>query len=183
LTFSGPTLLTSEHRLEGFDCGEPALNDWLARRALGNQAAGTSRTWVVIDEPARMVVAYYASSTASVMRAVAPRRVARDQPADLPAILLGRMAVDHRHQGKGLGAAMLKHFMTKAIEVSEKVGVQLVLVHAKDERARDFYLHHGFIESPIDSLTLMMLLPFTDRDPRSTRSCRDSSRPRPTLNG
>jgi hypothetical protein len=97
LTYSGPALLTGEHRLEGFDCGEPALNDWLTRRALGNQEAGSSRTWVVIDEPARMVVAYYASSTASVMRAAAPRRIAREQPADLPAILLGRMAVDSHH--------------------------------------------------------------------------------------
>ncbi len=170
MSYSGPTLLTSEHGLEGFDCGEPALNDWLARRALGNQAAGTSRTWVVIHEPTGMVVAYYASSTASVMRAAAPRRIARDQPADLPAILLGRMAVDSRHQSKGLGAAMLKHFMTKAIEVSEKVGVRLVLVHAKDEQAKDFYLYHGFVESPIDPLTLMMLLPSTSRDPRSTQS-------------
>jgi GNAT superfamily N-acetyltransferase len=161
LIYSGPTLLTSEHGLEAFDCGEPALNDWLARRALSNQGTGTSRTWVVIDEPARIVVAYYASSTASVMRAATPRRIARDQPADLPAILLGRMAVDSRHQGNGLGAAMLKHFMTKAIEVSENVGVRLVLVHAKDNHAKDFYRHHGFIESPVDPLTLMMLLPST----------------------
>jgi GNAT superfamily N-acetyltransferase len=167
LTYSGPTLLTGEYRLEGLDCGEPALNDWLAHRALGNQTTGTSRTWVVIDEPStRMVVAYYASSTASVMRAAAPRRIARDQPADLPAILLGRMAVDRRHQGKGLGTAMLKHFMTKAIEVSEIVGARLVLVHAKDEQAKDFYRHHGFIESPIDPLALMLLLPSTGRDPR-----------------
>jgi GNAT superfamily N-acetyltransferase len=88
-----------------------------------------------------------------------PPHVARNQPADLPAILLGRMAVDSHHQGRGLGGAMLKHFMTKAIEVSEKVGVRLVLIHAKDEQAKDFYRHHGFIESPIDPLTLMLLLP------------------------
>jgi GNAT superfamily N-acetyltransferase len=159
LIYSGPTLLAGEHRLEGFDCGESALNDWFTRRALGNQEAGTSRTWVVIDKPTRMVVAYYASSTASVMRAAAPRRIARDQPADLPAILLGRMAVDSRHRGKGLGVAMLKHFMAKAVEVSEKIGVRLVLVHAKDEQAKDFYRHHGFIESQIDPLTLMVMLP------------------------
>lgn len=170
MIYGGPTLLTSEHRLEGFDCGEPALNDWLARRALGNQAAGTSRTWVVIDEPTRTVVAYYASSTASVMRAVMPRHIARDQPADLPAILLGRMAVDRRHQGNSLGAAMLKHFITKALEVSELVAVRLVLVHAKDRQANDFYRHHGFVESPIDTLTLMMLLPSAGRDPRSSSS-------------
>jgi GNAT superfamily N-acetyltransferase len=156
--------------MEGFDCGEFVLNDWLARRALGNQATGTSRTWVVIAEPARVVVAYYASSTASVMRTAAPRRIAQDQPADLPAILFGRMAVDRRHQGKGVGGAMLKHFMTKAIEVAEIVGVRLVLVHSKDEQAKGFYRHHGFVESPIDPLTLMMLLPPTHRDPWSIRS-------------
>jgi GNAT superfamily N-acetyltransferase len=170
LIYSGPTLLTSEHRLDGFNCGEPALNDWLVRRALGNQQAGSSRTWVVIDEPTRTVVAYYASSTASVIRAAAPRHIARDQPADLPAILLGRMAVDSRHQGKGLGAAMLKHFMAKAIEVAEIVGVRLVLVHAKDEQAKDFYRHHDFVVSPIDALTLLLLLPSTGRDPRSSSS-------------
>jgi GNAT superfamily N-acetyltransferase len=159
LTYSGPTLLTGEHGLERFNCGESALNDWLARRALSNQTAGTSRTWAVIHEPAGTVAAYYASSTASVMRTAAPRRIARNQPTDLPAILLARMAVDSHHQGKGLGAAMLKHFMTKAIEVSEKVGVRLVLVHAKDKQAKDFHRHHGFIESPIDPLTLMMALP------------------------
>jgi GNAT superfamily N-acetyltransferase len=158
LTYSGPTLLTGGHRLDGFDCGEPALNDWLARRALANQAAGSSRTWVAVDERTESVVAYYASSTASVMRAAAPRHMAANQPADLPAILLGRLAVDSRQQGQGLGAAMLKHFMTKAIEVSQKVGVRLVLVHAKDERAKGFYFHFGFVESPIDPLTLMLLV-------------------------
>jgi GNAT superfamily N-acetyltransferase len=80
------------------------------------------------------------------------------------------MAVDGRHRGNGLGAAMLKHFMTKAIEVSEKVGVRLVLVPAKDEQATGFYRHHGFVESPIDPLTLMMLLPPAGRDPRSSSS-------------
>lgn len=120
----------------------------------------------MLDEQARLVVAYYASSTASVIRAATPRHIARDQPADLPAILLGRMAVDSRHQGNGLGAAMLKRFMTKAIEVSEIVGVRLVLVHAKDQQASDFYQHHGFVESPIDPLTMRMMLPPTRRSSR-----------------
>jgi predicted N-acetyltransferase YhbS len=159
LNYAGPTLLTSEHMLEAFDCGEVTLNDWLVHRAPGNQATGTSRTWVVTPESNKTVVGYYASSTASVLRAAAPRRITRNQPADLPAILLGRMAVDIRHQGKGLGQALLKHFMVKAIEVSEKVGVRLVLVHAKNDRASAFYRSYGFIESPVDKLTLRTLLP------------------------
>lgn len=157
MSYTGPTLLTGAHRLNDFVCGEPALDDWLTRRALGNQAAGSSRTWVVVDRR-NAVVAFYASSTASVMRSAAPRPIAHDQPAELPAVLLGRLAVDRRHQGKGLGAALLKHFIAKALEVSARVGVRLVLVHAKNERVRAFYERYGFVSSPLDPLTVMMLL-------------------------
>lgn len=139
--------------------GSVALRDLLLGWDASMSMKRVSRTWVVMSESTGMVVAYYASATASVMGTATSRQIARDQPADPPAILLRRMAVDRRHQGKGLGGAMLNHFMTKAIEVSEKVGVRLVLVHAKDEQAKAFYSHHGFIESPIDPLTPMMLLP------------------------
>jgi len=159
LTYIGPELLTTGHVLTGFDCGRPALNEWLARRSLGNQAAGTSRTWVVTAGEGGRVVAFYASSTASVLRDSAPKNLRRNQPEEMPAILLGRMAVDAKHTGRGLGAALLKHFVLKAIEVSASVGVRVLLVHAKDEEAKTFYQHYGFVESPIDSLTMMMLLP------------------------
>jgi GNAT superfamily N-acetyltransferase len=159
LTYIGPELLTTGHVLSGFDCGKPALNEWLARRSLGNQAAGTSRTWVVTAGEGGRVVAFYASSTASVLRDSAPKNIRRSQPDEMPAILLGRMAVDEKHTGCGLGAALLKHFVLKAIEVSATVGVRVLLVHAMDEEAKRFYQHYGFVESPIDSLTMMMLLP------------------------
>lgn len=157
--YSGPVLLTSDHALEGFDCGKPALNEWLLRRGLGNQSSGTSRAWVVVETPGGHVVAFYASSTASVLRSAAPARFRRNQPEELPAILLGRLAVDRDHAGRGLGAALLKHFMLKAIEVAGTVGVRLVLVHAKDEDAKRFYARYGFVASPVDPLTLMMSLP------------------------
>jgi GNAT superfamily N-acetyltransferase len=156
--YVGPELLTGDHALTGFDCGEPALNDWLTRRAAANQQTGTSRTWVVTEVASSRVVAYYASSTAAVLRQLAPRALGRGPPAEIPAILLGRMAVDSRRQGRGLGAALLKHFMLKAMQVSASVGVRLVLVHAKDDDAKSFYAHYGFVESPIDPLTLMMLI-------------------------
>jgi GNAT superfamily N-acetyltransferase len=156
--YVGPELLTGDHVLFGFDCGEPALNHWLTRRAAANRHTGTSRTWVVTELVSSRVVAYYASSTAVVLRQLAPRAFGRGQPAEIPAILLGRMAVDSRHQGHGLGAALLKHFMLKATQVSASVGVRLVLVHAKDGDAKSFYAHYGFVESPIDPLTMMMLL-------------------------
>ncbi len=104
------------------------------------------------------VVGFYASATAVLARAEATTRAARNQPDPLPAMLLGRLAVDRNHQGKGLAAALLKHFLLKALEVAELTGVRLVLVHAKDSQAARFYRHYGFESSPFDDLTLMLLI-------------------------
>jgi GNAT superfamily N-acetyltransferase len=158
VAYAGPELLAGEHLLEGFDCGSRALNDWLVQRALRNQSSGTSRTWVVVERATGHIVAFSASSTASILRSAAPKRMGRNQPEEMPAILLARMAVDSRHQGQGLGAALLKHFMLKAMEVSQSVGVRVLLIHAKDENAKNFYEHYGFVESPLDPLVMMMLL-------------------------
>ncbi|MGC9963607.1 MAG: GNAT family N-acetyltransferase [Acidimicrobiales bacterium] len=159
MNYDGPLLLASNHVLDDFDCGKPVLNNWLVRRALGNHASGTSRTWVVTEAGSDRVVAFYASSTASIIRSSAPKASGRNQPEELPAILLGRMAVDGFHAGRGLGAALLKHFMLKAFEVAAAVGVRVLLVHAKDDDAKHFYEHYGFTESPVDPMTLLMLLP------------------------
>jgi GNAT superfamily N-acetyltransferase len=113
---------------------------------------------VVVEEGSSGVVAYYASSTASILRASVPTRIRRHQPDHIPAILLARMAVDQRHQGKGLGAALLKHFMIKALEVSQSVGVRVLLIHSKDDEAKTFYSHYGFVESSFDPLTSVILL-------------------------
>ena len=158
MAYAGPELLDGEHLLEGFDCGKPALNGWLIRHALNNQANGTSRTWVVADAGSLEVVAFYASATASVLRRTTPKKMQRNQPEEMPAVLLARMGVDVRHKGRGLGAALLKHFMLKALEVAQSVGVRILLVHAKDDEAKSFYTHYGFAESPLDPLTLMLLL-------------------------
>ncbi len=154
--YRGPELLTADHRLERFDCGDEPLNDWLLRRALRNQGEGSSRTWVVTD--GQRVVAYYGSSTAALARDEAPGRIRRNQPDPLPAMLLGRLAVDRDHQNQGLASALLKHFLLKAVEVSQLTGLRLVLVHAKDWQAASFYRHFDFEASPIDDLTLMLLI-------------------------
>ena len=104
------------------------------------------------------VVAFYASATAVVARTEATKRAARNQPDPLPAMLLGRLAVDRDHQARGLAAAMLKHFLLKALEVADLTGLRLVLVHAKDMQAAGFYRRYGFEPSPIDDLTLMLLI-------------------------
>jgi GNAT superfamily N-acetyltransferase len=158
VAYAGPELLTGQHLVEGFDCGKPALNEWLIRHALNNQTSCTSRAWVDVETGSSEVVAFYASATASLLRSSAPKRVQRNQPEEMPAILLARMAVDARHAGHGLGAALLKHFMLKALEVAQSVEVRVLLIHAKDDETKSFYMHCGFVESPFDPLVLMMLL-------------------------
>lgn len=154
--FNGPELLDEHHVLDGFDCGDENLNGWLADKARRNQVEGSSRTWVVATEG--RVVAFYASSTAVVLRAEATKRAARNQPDPLPALLLGRLAVDDKWQGHGLGAALLKHFIIKSLEVAQITGVRVLLVHAKTAEVAAFYRRYGFEPAPIDDLTLMLLV-------------------------
>lgn len=155
--YHGPLLLSADQVIDDFDCGDAALNDWLTGRARSNQDSGGSRTWVVTDDAGR-VVGYYASSTAVVLRSEATKRAARNQPDPVPALLLGRLAVDRKHQGRGLAAALLKHFLLKSLEVAEVTGVRVLLVHAKDEQAAAFYRRYEFEPSPIDDLTMMLLV-------------------------
>jgi GNAT superfamily N-acetyltransferase len=154
--FVGPELLRPDHSIEGFDCGDSSLSWWLANKAGHNQNEGSSRTWVVTD--GERVVAFYASSTAVILRSAATKRAARNQPDPLPALLLGRLAVDVAHQGHGLGAALLKHFILKSLEVAELTGVRVLLVHAKNDGTAAFYRRYRFESSPIDDLTLMLLV-------------------------
>jgi len=78
------------------------------------------------------------------------------QPDEIPAVLLARLAVDRKHQGRGLGQALVKHFVEKALAAPEIVGVRPLLVHALDAEAVGFYQHFGFTSSPIDERTLMV---------------------------
>lgn len=154
--YRGPEPLRPDHVLHRFDCGDEALNSWLAKKALPNQAGGATRTWVV---PAGLqVVAFYASCTAIVLHSDVTPRIRRNQPAPIPAVLLARLAIAVKHQGVGLGSALVKHFILKSLEVAQITGVRLLLVHAKDEPAASFYRHHDFEPSPVDELVLMLLV-------------------------
>lgn len=157
ITVSSPQLLTDNHDVSDFDCGEPLLNDWLKRRALANQASGASRTFVVVDNR-RRVVGYYALSAGAVAHRVSTGAVRRNMPDPIPVMVLARLAVDRNAQGKQIGGALLRDAVSRAISVSENAGIRALLVHALNERAIAFYCHYGFEESPIDPMTLMLRL-------------------------
>jgi GNAT superfamily N-acetyltransferase len=151
---SAPVALTADHDSSGFDCGEPALNDWLRHRALKNESR-FSRTYVVCD--GNRVVAYYCISAGAVERGAAPGKVRRNAPDTIPVSVIGRLAVDRDHAGKGLGADILSDALRRIAVASRSIGIGAVLVHAKDDAARRFYLRCAeFIEYPEDSRTLFL---------------------------
>lgn len=147
-----------DHRLAGFECGEQSLDHWLRTKAIGNEGR-TARTYVVeasAGAEAGTIVAYYALATGSVQRAELKSAMRHAMPEMIPAMVLGRLAVDRRHQGAGLGAGLLRDAIQRTIEVSRTAGVRMLVVHAIGEEAANFYRRHGFIALPRAPLTLLL---------------------------
>ena len=80
-------------------------------------------------------------------------------PDPLPVLLLGRLAIDRRYHNRGIGSALLRDAMLRAVNVGGNAGVFAVLVHALSEQAKQFYVSRGFVESPMQPMTLLMTLP------------------------
>ena len=152
---TAPCLLGADHNLAVFDCGESVMNDWLKRRAAGNQLSGASRTFVVADG-AKMVRGYYALAAGAVDRSAATSAIRRNMPDPIPVMVLGRLAVDLEYHGKGLGSDLLQDAIFRTTRLAQEVGIRALVVHALHDQARAFYLHHGFRESEIDPLVLML---------------------------
>ncbi len=149
-----PEPIQASHDVSLFDCGNPLLNDWLKRRALANHAGGATRCYVVTH--ANAVVAYYAISAGAVAASQATGNVKRNMPDPIPVLVLARLAIDRRCQAQGLGKALLKNAVQRAMRVARDVGVRALLVHAIDASAETFYLKHGFSASLTAPLTLML---------------------------
>lgn len=157
LQLSAPVPLSDAHDTQGFECGEPVLDEWLKRRAMANQASGASRTFVVVDQESR-VCGYYAIAAGAVSHQGATGSVRRNMPDPIPMMVLARLAVARRAQGMRLGASLLQDAVNRAHAVSLNAGVRALLVHALHDRARLFYEHFGFQASPAHPMTLMLRL-------------------------
>jgi GNAT superfamily N-acetyltransferase len=151
---SAPEPISVHHTLDVFDSGVPALDEWLKRRALQNESAGASRTFVTCG--GENVIGYYSLAAASVMHGIATSRVRRNMPDLVPAVLIGRLAIHKDWQGKGLGADLLRDAVLRIAGAAEIVGVRAILVHAMSDDAKKFYERFGFRPSPIEPMTLMM---------------------------
>lgn len=153
----GPEPLDSRHELEDFRCGTSALDAYLKEWALTDQRAEKSRTYVVAR--GRRAVAYFSLAAASIEPEHGTARLAKGQGRQpIPVILLGRLAVDLHEQGRGLGEALLVDALRRCVQAADAIGARAVLVHAKDERARGFYVRFGFEPSPTNPLHLIVLM-------------------------
>lgn len=153
---TAPAPISAENELDSFQSGEASLDKRLKERALKNQASGASRCFVICDK--KIIVGYYYLSAGAIARESALKTMQRNVPDSMPVLLLGRLAIDKKYHNKGLGSALLRDALLRALALSEAVGIVAVLVHALSEQAKRFYLSRGFVQSPLQEMTLMMTL-------------------------
>jgi len=157
--FHEPVALEAHHRAENFQCGVLSLDEWLGKHALQSHRSGGSRVFVTTETDPD-IVGYYALAAGAVMPREATARLVRGVAASqpVPVVLLGRLAVDIRHQGQHLGRSLLLDAMMRVLQAGELIGIRALLVHAIDERAREWYAQFGFERSPTHPLHLILLL-------------------------
>ena len=156
MTIAAPVLLDASHWLDGFDCGEPTLDDWLQRRAAGNAESGASRCYIACD--GAKVIGYYALAAGAVAQSAATGKFRRNMPEPIPVIVLGRLAVDRSAQANGIGRALFRDAGMRVLQAASIVGVRGLLVSAISDKAKAFYVALGMVESPLNERVLMMTM-------------------------
>lgn len=151
-----PIILTVEHDLADFDSGEGLLDSWLRDRALANMEMAASRTYVICPPDSLNVVGYYTLCMGQILNQEVTDSMRRNMPRQIPAVILGRLAIDQRWQGKGLGKALLLDAVQRSVRAAKEVSARLLIVHAISQAATEFYLHHGFVRLPLESPTFAL---------------------------
>ena len=150
--------LRGEHAVETFDCGEEALNRYLLRHALANQLAGSSQTYVALNQDLA-VVGFYTLTVGQVEYADAPDRLVKGMPRyPVPIMILARLAVASVAQGRGLGAGLLRDAMLRTVQAADIAGIRAFVTHAKNDEARAFYEHFDFVPLATDPYHLYSLI-------------------------
>jgi len=156
-SFTPPRPITPQDDVSEFSCGERTLDNWLTLRAIKNEGGGSSRTFVSIERQSGLIAGYYCLSASALAREQAAGALARNAPDPVPVILIGRLAVDTRFQGAGVGASLLQDAVLKSAEASRIVGSRAVLVDAIDDGAVAFYRRFGFTAVPRSSRVMYLL--------------------------
>jgi GNAT superfamily N-acetyltransferase len=152
-----PEPLGAHHRLEGFDCGKAALNDWLLRHARQAQGSGSARTFVVAEDD--RVAGYFSLTVGQVDTLEAPDRIRKGMGQyPVPVVILARLAVARQDQRRGIGIGMLQDAIRRTLLIAEQAGIRAMLTHPIDAEATRFYTRFGFIASPLQEQQLLLLL-------------------------
>ncbi len=153
----GPESLGAQHQLESFDCGKPALNEWLVRHARQAQSSGSAKTFVVADDD--RATGYFSLTVGQVDSLDSPERIRKGMGQyPIPVVILARLAVSKQNQGQGIGAALLQDAIRRTLVIAEQAGIRAMLTHPIDEDANRFYTRFGFIASPLREQQLLLLL-------------------------
>lgn len=149
--------LTGSHNKQGFDCGAESLNNWLQQVARQHQDKGISKTFVAtLEENPTQICGYYALTLAELDGQHLPQAWRKKMPRRIPGVRLGRLAVDARYQGKGLGALLLVDALSRAARIHREAGGIGLFVDALDEPAARFYQRFGFAAAPDNPLLLFL---------------------------
>lgn len=157
MSLRGPEPLAAQHRLDGFDCGKPALNDWLLRHARQAQGSGSAKTFVVTDND--RVAGYFSLTVGQVDILEAPERLHKGMGQyPVPVVILARLAVSVQEQGRGISLGLLRDAIRRTLLIAEQAGIRAMLTHPLDAQAARFYTRFGFIASPLRDQQLLLLL-------------------------
>lgn len=156
-SFTRTRPITATDEVAQFDCGEQSLNNWLNLRAIRNEADGNSRTFVTIERDSGLIAGYYCLSSHSIDHERTNANLRRNAPNPVPVILIGRLAVDTRFAGQGVGASLLQDALLRGVEAANTIGSRAFLVDALNEDAQKFYARYGFANLPGSGRVMYML--------------------------
>lgn len=145
-----PRPLAAGDDRDAFDCGRESLNAWFRKHAWHNHLSGVSRVSVVCDSQTDAIIGYVSLSAAQIVREFLPKQDQRNRPDPLPAILLGQLAVDRAHQGRGVAKSLTRYALGTATRYARDIGCFCILTHPIDETVRAFYRSFGFDDLPFD---------------------------------
>ena len=158
MSFSAPRPIDPRDRVSEFSSSEPELDNWLAKRALGNESSHASRTFVSLDNDTQSIAGFVSIAAGSVAAAAVSGRVRRNQPNPIPTIVIGRLAVDSRFARRGVGSGLLHFALVKCLEAGLAIGARAIIVEPISPDARAFYRRFGFDDFPGETGTMMYLL-------------------------
>ncbi len=157
--------LNKNHQKSAFDCDNLLLNNYVQKQAKQDVNRDLSICYVLNDIKDKIVLGYYTLSGNSIDRNDFPPDLMQKMPpsyANLPTILLGRLAIDKTEKGKGFGEILLIDALKRCVDISETLGILAVIVEPVDGNAISFYQKYGFILIPSNNKMFILIKTIPD---------------------